>query len=265
MRAVSDLRLLCAALFACACGGRTAPEPAPTDDSEAGRTLVGAEPSLPLRTWIPPPSWDELPLEAFEALVDAELPHDVVTRFPKESVSELRRALDAMDRRSLRAAVLLARSRSHRTAEALLARLEQRVAGPRRDSDAADCVGAAALARFPFPERYAERVAALAVGPRPHPDLEVRVECAASALAHGRDEVIPFLLKVLRIDTPAGLEDRRDFIASPTTAWPRATAARALSERAGLPVSYQSDAPLAHREREAALLAAALQVTLPIR
>lgn len=265
MRIVRELRLLCAAIFACACVGKLGPDPALADDPEAGRPLVSADAALPHRTWFPPPNWDRLSLEAFEELVERELPPDVVTRFPKETVAELMRALDAMDQRSLRAVILLARSRSHRTAEALLDRLEKRVEGPRRESDAADCVAAAALARFPVPERYAVRVAALAAGPRPHPDLEVRVECAASALAHGRDEVIPFLLKVLRIDTPAGLEDRRDFIASPTTAWPRATAARALSARAGLPVTYQSDAPLVHREREAAALAAALQVTLPIR
>ncbi|MCI0572489.1 MAG: hypothetical protein L0Y66_17175, partial [Myxococcaceae bacterium] len=84
------------------------------------------------------------------------------------------------------------------------------------------------------------------------------VECACGALAVGRDEPIPFLLQVLRIDTWAGREDERDFIASTTTAWARDRAARALSERAGLPLRYHPDAPIPQREREAQRLARAL-------
>ena len=41
--------------------------------------------------------------------------------------------------------------------------------------------------------------AALAVASEPHPDFEVRVECAVSALDGGREEVIEFLIKVEEI------------------------------------------------------------------
>ena len=98
----------------------------------------------------------------------------------------------------------------------------------------------------------------LAVGARPHPDLEVRVECAATALSAGFKEVVPFLLQVLRIDTFAGQRDQRDFAVSPTTAWARGRAAEALSAYAGVPLTYRFDGPIAHREEAAAQLEALL-------
>jgi len=98
----------------------------------------------------------------------------------------------------------------------------------------------------------------LAVGSRPHPDLEVRVECAATALFAGFEQVIPFLLQVLRIDTFAGRSDQRDFAVSSTTAWARGRAAEALSAYAGVPLTYRPDGPIAHREEEAAKLEARL-------
>ena len=63
---------------------------------------------------------------------------------------------------------------------------------------------------------------------------------------------------VLRMGTPAGLRDERDFAMSPTTAWARSRAGRALAARAGIPATYNPDAPLADREREAERLARAL-------
>ena len=99
-------------------------------------------------------------------------------------------------------------------------------------------------------ERYTERLLRLAVGSRPHPDLDVRVECAITALALGSDEPIPFLLQILRIDTYAGEHDERDFEPSETTAWPRGRAAQALSRRAGVPLLYQPDGSIADMERE---------------
>ena len=118
-----------------------------------------------------------------------------------------------MDLGSVRAAVLLGHG-GEGAREVLLSRLEERVEGPDRHSDAGDVVAARALARWPV-EDTAGRLAALAVGPSPHPDLEVRVGCAATSPDMGRDEAIPFLLRVLHAGTPAELEDPIDW--TPTT------------------------------------------------
>ncbi len=208
--------------------------------------------------WAPPANWATLPPREFEALVEAELPDDRITPFSRATVRALGDALDAMDGTSIRAAVLLARSRSEAAGECLLARLHRREAGPERNSDAADVVAAAALARFPYPERY-WRIVRLVNGKDPHPDIEVRVECGCTALRIGIDRVIPFLLDVLRIGTWEGQNDALDFEPSDTTAWIRGQAAAALSERAGIPLTYQPDAPIAMRESEARRLASLLE------
>jgi hypothetical protein len=162
-----------------------------------------------------------------------------------------------MDRSSVRAAVILGRSLYVSNAAIMIRRLERRELGPERSSDCGDTLLATGLARFPDPRRYAQRLVPLAVGPGPraHPDLEVRVECAATALHAGYEEVIPFLLQVLRIDTFAGLADQRDFAVSQTTAWARGRAAEVLSTYAGVPLTYRTDGPIAHREEQAARLA----------
>ena len=46
------------------------------------------------------------------------------------------------------------------------------------------------------PEKY-WRILRLVDGDAPHPDLEVRVECACTAVRIGFDRAIPFLLQVL--------------------------------------------------------------------
>ncbi len=212
----------------------------------------------------PPPTadllgWDELSPLGFEQLVEAELPDDRVTPLGELQLAHCARSLDEMSPRSVRAAVILGRSRIPAAAEVLLARLERRVLGPARNSDAGDTVAAAALLHFPGAPGYAERLEALSVGPRPHPDLEVRVECACTALALGRDGVAPFLLVVLRIGTWQGLEDERDFPASDTTAWARGRAAIALSRRAEVPVTYRTDSSIDDREWEVEQLQLALR------
>jgi hypothetical protein len=214
-----------------------------------------------------PEDWRTKSPEAFATWLEAAMPLDRATPIEKYGLRELQAALDqvatplgggAFDPLAVRAAVILGRSRSSPAASLLIRRLEKRVLGPERWSDCGDAVAAAALARYPDPRRYAQRLVPLAVGPRPHPDLEVRVECAATALHAGYREVIPFLLQVLRIDTYAGQSDRRDFAVSPTTAWARGRAAEALSACAGVPLTYRSDGPIAHREEEAARLEALL-------
>jgi len=186
----------------------------------------------------------------FERLVLHELPEGTRTLLPKNLRLELGRALDAMDPTSVRAAVILGRCGTEQAGNILFRRLQRRVLGPTRPSDAGDVVAAAALTRFPQPERW-HKIARLAIGPDPHPDLEVRVECAASALRLGDERPIPFLLQVLRIGTYEGQREPLDFTPSETTAWARGRAAEALSEYAGLPLRYREDGPIAAREREA--------------
>jgi hypothetical protein len=219
--------------------------PAPEEVAPAGTELArGTELVLP-------PDWRTSSAAVFEAWVESALPEDRVTPIEKNSLRELQAALESMDLLSVRSAVILGRSRHAASASVLIRRLEKRLLGTERFSDCGDTLAAAALARFPEPRRYAQRMVPLAIGSRPHPDLEVRVECAATALHAGFDSVVPFLLQVLRIDTPAGQEDPRDFAVSPTTAWARGRAAEALSAYAGIPLRYRTDAPLAAREAEA--------------
>ena len=239
------LGLLLVTLLACR---GAAPKEEPTPD-----------PGLPLGPPLTlPADWDTMPPAAFEEWVVRELPEGRATPIEKPSLHVLAAALDSMDLSSVRAAVILGRSLHAASASVLVRRLERRVLGPERHSDGGDCLAAIALGRFPDSGVYARRMLPLAAGPRPHPDLEVRVECAATALRAGFTEVIPFLLQVLRIDTYAGQADRRDFAVSPTTAWARGRAAEALSAHAGVPLTYRFDGSIAHREEETAKLEALL-------
>jgi hypothetical protein len=221
-------------------------------------------PSLPRGAALAlPGDWRTLsPLE-FERWILAALPEDQSTPLDDAARPELAAALDevtrpradgGLDPVAVRAALILGRSRHPTSAALLIRRLERRVLGPERWSDCGDTLAAAALARFPDPRRYAQRLVPLAAGSRPHPDLEVRVECAATALHAGFTEGVPFLLQVLRIDTRAGERDVRDFPVAPTTAWARGRAAEALSIYAGVPLTYQTDASDDERAREAAKL-----------
>ena len=210
--------------------------------------------------WSLPVDWESLSPFAFEELCLQELAEEASTPFDPEAREALRDALDRMDLSSVRAAVLLGRSRHAANASILIRRLEKRISGPKRTSDAGDVVAAQSLARFPDPARYAQRMVPLATGPSPHPDLEVRVECAATALYAGFPEVVPFLLQVIRIDTFAGRQDTRDFTPSPRTAWARERAAEALSLYVGVQKTYQADGPIELREKEAAKLQALLEI-----
>lgn len=247
-----------AVVFTLALGGcQSRPE-----EEEALSLVLPRGPELVL-----PREWRSLAPRAFEEWVLATLPETLATPIHKASLRELARALEEVsapapgggqDPVAVRAAVILGRSLHPASASVLIRRLERRALGPERWSDAGDCVAAAALARFPNPRRYAQRLVPIAMGKDPHPDLEVRVECAATALHAGFRQVIPFLLQVLRIDTYAGQDDRRDFAVSPTTAWARGRAAEALSAYAGVPLGYRFDGSIAHREEEAAKLEALL-------
>ena len=221
------------------------------------------EKPLALQTqWSLPTDWTTLSPLAFEELCLEEFPEDASTPFDAEAREAQRNALDRMDASSVRAAVLLGRSRHPTNASILIRRLEKRELGPKRTSDAGDVVAAASIARFPDPARFAQRLVPLATGDAPHPDLEVRVECAATALYAGFGDVAPFLLRVLRIGTWAGMSDERDFPTSDTTAWARGRAAEALSLFAGVPLSYPTDGPIVRREEETRRLEALIEEAL---
>jgi len=209
-----------------------------------------AAPGPPAR--VLPAGWSTVAAWDFEGLIaDLEFGPWLPT-----ARAELVGALRWQDQRSLRAAVLLGHG-GESSREALLTRLEERQLGSERHSDAADVVAAAALARWPA-AAVAERLARLAVGSDPHPDLEVRAECGAVALDLGQVAAIPFLLRLLHAGTPAELQDPIDWPPTETLAWAKSRAAEALSRRAGVPCRFQTDGSYEHQMQAADELAAAL-------
>jgi hypothetical protein len=212
-----------------------------------------------------PAGWNTCSPEAFEDLLARDFGPGREVFFDREGFEELTAALNRMDTSSVRAALLFAHSRHEVAGRRLMRRLGRRIEGPERISDCGDVVAAASLPLFAnATELYRDKLVKLARGAHPHPDLDVRVECAASAMALGDDSVIPFLLMVLRIDTYAGQADARDFEVSEHTAWARGRAAYALSRRAGVPCVYQPDGSIAGREQEAARLGRLLLPAEPV-
>lgn len=224
------------ALAACAWSCAGAPE-RPEQRSSAPPAAAGEPAGLRA-------DWSALSPAAFERWIDAL---DGPLALDPRARGELALALDEPGAAGVHAAVLLGRQRTPEAAELLLARLERRVASAERNGDAADVVAARALALSSAARALAPRLEALAVGERPHPDLEVRVECAASALALGRDAVQPLLLRVLLLGTELGRGSEAELGTSPTTAWARGRASAALAARAGIPDPYRADASLAAR------------------
>lgn len=200
-----------------------------------------------------PERWDELPTWDFERLVEG------LELGPWSEGARLTLSLALLpdDEVSVRAAVLLAHG-GRPSAGVLLAHLERREPEALRHEDAAEVVAAAALGPFLDDPDLARRVALLADGDRPHPDLEVRVECAAQVLARGDDSVLPFLLRVLHADTPAEREDPIDWAPQTTLAWSKGRAAEALSQRAGVPDRFDPDASWSAQNAAADELARAL-------
>ena len=102
-------------------------------------------------------------------------------------------------------------------------------------------------------------MASLASGESPHPDLAVRVECASVALAAGRREVVPFLLAILRAETPDQAKSPRTWERVTTLAWVKTRAADALARAGGLEMQFRPDGSWAHQMEEADRLEAALR------
>lgn len=162
---------------------------------------------------------------------------------------------------AMRAALVLARVSTRASAQRLLAQLEARHEHPERPADAVDVVAAASLATSPFATELsvATRLALLADGAAPHPDLEVRAECARTAILLGNRAVAPFLLRLTRLDTPLGLARDGAWHATEFTTWSRNRAAETLAEVLGIPCPYRADNNLAGREAAAQALEDAWQ------
>ena len=238
---------------------------APTSDAGQSWKASGTPSGTATAAWDLPEGWNTLSAYRFESAVLAWFPDrevdEPIATLSGTSLAELEAALDLQDPSSVRAAVILARSRDPRAGEVLLARLEKRIEGPERSSDAGDVVAAAALGDPALlgGADVAARLERLAIGQEQHPDLEVRVECAASALARGRDGVQGFLLVVLRTHTPAAREELEDWEPRMTMAWAKGRAAEALSRRADVGLTFRADASYEVQAREALALERALR------
>lgn len=242
------------AALACAAACRAAPAPAPTEESvpalpQTGAAVIDATPE-----WELPAEWQQGSFEEFEAELERWFPTATPTPVSEAAVRELSAAAADGGERGLRAVLVLARSHDADAFSALLAVLDQRT--PRSATaadpvgDAAFVVAAAALANARTVADAGPRLESLSFGKNPHPDLDVRVQCAASALALGRTRAIPYLLGILRTGTsPRAAAPRgtrlEDFVE------PQLVAARALSARAQVPCDFRARAPLAARAAEA--------------
>lgn len=189
--------------------------------------------------------WIEESSAAFEARLRNVDPAGWSTEFE----AALWTALRGEPRGATRAALLLARDPSAATTEGLLKLLEERANYPERPEDAGACTAAAHLAQRELNAVQLDRLEGLALG-APHPDLEVRTECAIAAFGHGRRAAGRFLIRVLRIDTPSESVEGA-LTDSTTTAWARGRAATCLSDALGLPRENWTDASLEERERRA--------------
>jgi hypothetical protein len=229
----------CLILFCAACAG-----PAAETDGLPGSDLGGRqEPFAPARALRD--DWARSSPSSFEQRL-AELG---LAAWNPAAIATLKTALDGGDLKAVRAAVLLAHG-AENSRETLLLRLESRVLSPERAGDAGDVVAAAALARW-ADEKTSLRLAALAVGERPHPDLEVRVECAAVALNGQAGEeasrLARWLVRVLHAGTPAEAGDAPDWTPTTFLAWAKGRAAAALAERAGIPNRFCADGSFAEQ------------------
>lgn len=206
-----------------------------------------------------PDGWKQAPPATFETIVEEVRSWSGPWTWSEQAQVSFGAALDSPGSQAVHAAVLLAHDRSPRSFEVLLARLEGRHVAETRELDAGDVVGAAALENLTPGPGQLQRLVALAEGPAPHPDLEVRVEIARSALALGADEVIPFLIRVLRALTPAEREDPGDWPRITTLFWAKSRAAEALTARAGeRRVRFRPDSSWEDQAAEAGRLEALL-------
>lgn len=244
-----------AALAACAS------ERAPLEQLAVPVESVAA-PSAPDAPAPPPPpptlelpgDWDRIAREPFEDAARTWLPDGERTSLAPATIATLSSALGDAGERSVRAAILLGRSRDPAAQEALLANLERRVDRVLRSDptgSAPDFIAAAALHEpDPSVRDCPARLETLGLGPKPHPDVSVRVECAAAALAQGRTRTIAFLLRILREGTTTQAA-RVDWSRAQDIAFAQVRADEALARRAGVDARFRPDASAAARSAEA--------------
>ena len=209
------------------------------------------------------PGWDQLPLADFERRLAEKLPAGPPFTFAPSAFEELASALRGGGELGLRAVLLLARTSDPLASALLLGRLERRLPVVAQDAlgNAVDLTAAAALALVPPAPEVGAHLESLSFGKRPHPDLEVRVECGASALRLGRDKPVEFLLSVLKAGTQLEIASALWKPAQDMEFCQR-RAAEALCERASRPCQLHALSPLAEREEEIRALEAALR---PVR
>ena len=154
---------------------------------------------------------------------------------------------------ALRSTLLLARTTSPTISEHFLQHLEERTAPPSRGEGGNQITQAAALLLRPTPlsPDQKERLLALAIGPAPHPNLAVRVECAGTLLALDEARTVPFLIRVLRARTPAERDDPPDWPRIDTLAWVKHRSSRALAEHFEVPDVFRPDGSWQHQMDEA--------------
>lgn len=177
----------------------------------------------------------------------------------EEEVRSIGEQLDGTAHLATRAAVLLGAAAdlgqgpSALAQDILLRRLSARQAPASRSENGVDIVAARALAPHLRPgEPAAAALAELASGDDPHPDLAVRVECARAALEFAQArEVAPFLLAVLRAETPGEAKSPRTWPRVQTLAWVKTRAAEALSRAGGTDMRFRPDGSWAHQTAEA--------------
>jgi hypothetical protein len=234
------------ALLPLACAGRGQVGPATTSPALADRQAPPETPTTSL-----PGAWDTTGVVGFAERLKTwrgSAPNSL----PHADRRALAAALAERDALSVRAVLLLADTDAGHLD--LIQHLEARVEASTRALDASDVVAAAALTAERRGE-IPERLLVLALRGTPHPDIEVRVECARAALASGMTEVIPFLLTVLRVGTRDEQLDPPDWPASATLAWIKSRAAEALCRHAGVAVAFRPDGSFEHQEQEARRLA----------
>jgi hypothetical protein len=225
---------------------------------------AGSAPTT-IAAWTPPEGWLTSSRPDFEDLVLAlfAAPPRPVAAATLDDLARTAGEPDAHEP-ALRAALLLASLDLEAADERLLELLEQRTPRPARPADSALVLAAARLGSSPFAEGLdlVPRLEALTLDGAPHPDLEVRVECARALLLLGSEQPVGLLLRVTRLGTPLGLERDGAWRDATTTTWSRNRAAEALAEHLGIACPYRGDAPLAEREAGALELERAARARL---
>jgi hypothetical protein len=223
--------------------------PAPPPAAQPSAPPAAAQQPAPPTAQELPQGWASVPLERFGALLEQLFPAGERRTLVPSAFEELSSALRGDDPIALRALELLARCSDPLAGEILLQRLERRAASAGEPGAAIDIAAAAAAKNFPEARNAAGRLEALATGRRPHPELEVRVECAASALRLGRARVAAFLIAVLKHGTRIAVASS-GWKPIPEMGFCQRRAAEALCERAGRPCRFRPLQPLDEREAD---------------